>query len=115
MEACYIADPLLNAISFRGVGLDHTWTWSDSWAVTFVPLTDPEVEFVASRKVHQSSYQDGATILYGPSFIYPSKKFHAQTLDCTSCGPAAKTADVQRTFNRNEQCFRPTLNRKSGA
>src|SRR3546814_1227387 len=69
MEACYIADPLLNAISFRGVGLDHTWTSSDSSAGTFVPLTDPEVEFVASRKVHQSSYQDGATIFYGPSVI----------------------------------------------
>src|SRR3546814_11397332 len=74
MEACYIADPLLNAISFRGVGLDHTWTSSDSSAGTFVPLTDPEVEFVASRKVHQSSYQDGATIFYGPSVIYLSKK-----------------------------------------
>src|SRR3546814_13375863 len=59
----------------------HTWTSSDSSAGTFVPLTDPEVEFVASRKVHQSSYQDGATIFYGPSVIYLSKKFHAPTLD----------------------------------
>src|SRR3546814_12585675 len=40
MEARYIADPLLNAISFRGVGLDHTWTSSASSAGTFVPLTE---------------------------------------------------------------------------
>src|SRR3546814_11874553 len=42
MEARYIADPLLNAISFRGVGLAPTWTSIDSSAGTSVPLTDPE-------------------------------------------------------------------------
>src|SRR3546814_16538390 len=64
MEARYIADPLLNAISFRCVGLDHTWTSSDSSAGTFVPLTAPEVEFVASRQVHNSSYTNGTKLFY---------------------------------------------------
>src|SRR3546814_4509832 len=103
MEARYIADPLLNAISFRGVGLDHTWTSSDSSAGTFVPLTDPEVEFVASRKVHQISYQDGTTIFYGPSGIYLSTKFQAPNLDCTSFGHAAKNAEVHRNIERIEK------------
>src|SRR3546814_19471996 len=114
MEACYIADPLLNAISFRGVGLDHTWTSSDSSAGTFVPLTDPEVEFVASRKVHQSSYQDGATIFYGTSVIYLSKKFHAPTLDCPSFGTAQKNADVQRTFDSIEKVLKPAFSHPGG-
>src|SRR3546814_9539037 len=70
--------------------------------------------FVASRKVHQSSYQDGATIFYGPSVIYLSKKFHAPTLDCTSFGPAAKNADVQRNFDRIEKALKPALSNLGG-
>src|SRR3546814_7037153 len=67
-----------------------------------------------SSDVCSSDLQDGATIFYGPSVIYLSKKFHAPTLDCTSFGPAAKNADVQRNFDRIEKALKPALSNLGG-